>query len=414
MPNSRSTRTEIVLRAGREPTGIGVSRRKDLTELLPTKRIADEEPDDDDWQLTCECDAGMIAAAPSKTQVEDTLTKLSPGVKLELWWQPMKVWYEGQVTDIKKSKQFVRIRCVLENGKQDNMWYHSSHIKFRNIRSPRDEARASDIFPETIGVNPSEIDSHFGKVVKTKGSESFCSSKWPSILCPFSRSRAKSKTVNGKLWLLLRKKQTRAKTMLHNVYGLRVEVTIGDRTTERSLERIRSCITSHTGIMSITSIPTVGGEIVCVATQTQAAIVGIENIRKPPKSLITFLKENVCIWIIDTGWNSCLREFIPEDRMVEWNKLKPATRNRASVTELLSEWHWPTLRVPEERGGCWKSLSPSEEEISWISFITWAKVTAAWTIGLEEPCLMISKDVDPSRIWAKVAKETCSGYLMEA
>ena len=141
-----------------------------------------------------------------------------------------------------------------------------------------------------------------------------------------------------------------------------------------------------------------------MATQTQAAVVGIGNIRKPPKSLTTFLKENTCIWIIDTGWNSCLREFIPLDRMVEWNKLKPTTRNRASVTELLDECHWPNLRVPEERGGYWKSLSPSEEEISWISFITWAKVTAAWTIGLEEPCLMISKDIDPSRVWAKVAK----------
>ena len=70
--------TNRAVRGGREPTVIGVNRRKpDLTELLVRKSISGEEMDEDDWQFTCECDAGMISAAPSKTEVEDTMTKLS-------------------------------------------------------------------------------------------------------------------------------------------------------------------------------------------------------------------------------------------------------------------------------------------------------------------------------------------------
>ena len=145
--------------------------------------------------------------------------------------------------------------------------------------------------------------------------------KWPLFLRPFSRHYHKSKTVNGAWGLALRRKQNRARIILHNVYGLRVAVTIGEQRTKSSLDRIKSCITSHTGVMGVTSILSSERESICIATQTQALIIGIRKSRKPLKLLITFLKTTNCTWIIDSVWSSPLRELISRGRLVDWRTL---------------------------------------------------------------------------------------------
>ena len=131
--------------------------------------------------------------------------------------------------------------------------------------------------------------------------------------------------------------------------------------------------------MSITSVRTAEGEITCIATQTQALIIGIEKSRKLPKSLTSFLKTTNCVWIIDSTWKSLLRGLISKDRLVDWKTLPSKTKDSRRITDLLELWKWPKLRIPEERGDQWMSLSPNKEQIEWIAFSTWAKVTAAWT-----------------------------------
>ena len=144
---------------GRDPQG-GTSKKrskKTQSKNLPeqtTKRnqnqnesstcVTDEENEDSDegdsdewWNLTCECDAGMIADAPSDKEYEDVLKTLCPGVHLELWWQPLGAWYRGVVTKCRKDKSFVKVRCKLGDGRCDYMWYHTKHIKFRNVKNPR-------------------------------------------------------------------------------------------------------------------------------------------------------------------------------------------------------------------------------------------------------------------------------------
>ena len=146
---------------------------------------------------------------------------------------------------------------------------------------------------------------------KTKSKTSIYSdwhpADWPTFLRPCYRNSDVKQTVNSRLRLALKENQTRAKTFLWNVYGLRVTVTIGERTAKKSIDRIKTCITSHTGIMGITSYPTLEGEVICISTQTQAAIVGVWNNKRVPKSLINFLEEKNRVWIVDETWSSPLR-----------------------------------------------------------------------------------------------------------
>ena len=80
----------------------------------------DDDSDDDDWWFSCECDAGMIGAAPSKQEYESLLKELSVGMHLELWWQPLNAWYKGQITESRKDNSFVKVLCKLENGRFDH------------------------------------------------------------------------------------------------------------------------------------------------------------------------------------------------------------------------------------------------------------------------------------------------------
>ena len=73
-------------------------------------------------------------------------------------------------------------------------------------------------------------------------------------------------------------------------------------------------------------------------------------------------------------------------------------------TYVVKEIDWPRLKTPNDRGGVWKTLSPNKEQVQWICFLTWAKVTAAWSCGFGKPCLMVSKDADPTHIWRKLCK----------
>ena len=90
-------------------------------------------------------------------------------------------------------------------------------------------------------------------------------------------------SLKSKWGQILRAKQNRAELTLKNVYDIRVAVTTGEKATKRALEGMKSCITSHTGKMSITSSLTPEGENICLATQTQAVIIGIPNSQKTPK-----------------------------------------------------------------------------------------------------------------------------------
>ena len=65
---------------------------------------------------------------------------------------------------------------------------------------------------------------------------------------------------------------------------------------------------------------------------------------------------------------------------------------------------WPNLRKPSGKGNQWKSLELSKEGFQSISFSSWAKETAAWTLGFGKPCLVVSKDTDPTPVWNKICK----------
>ena len=134
-------------------------------------------------------DAGIIDAAPKKHELEDTLEKLSIGVNLELWWQPRRVWYRGQVTDSWKNHQFVKILCKLGNGHYDHNWYHTEHIKFRNFR-PQSSSASKDqlkvnlpmLSGGMLGTSPPKL----SKENQIPNIAQSCNLKWPSFLSPFS------------------------------------------------------------------------------------------------------------------------------------------------------------------------------------------------------------------------------------
>ena len=186
---------------------------------------------------------------------------------------------------------------------------------------------------------------------------------WPTFLRPCCRKIDVKQTVNSNWGLALKEKQIRAKTFLWNVYGLRVTVTIGERTAKKSINRIKTCITSHTGIMGITSHQTTEGEVICISTQTQAAIIGVWNNKQVPKTLINFLKEKNRVWIVDKMWCSPLRKLIGEERIVEWKMLSSKARDCKKVTDLLKVIGWPRLRIPDETEKIWESVSPSKEQV---------------------------------------------------
>ena len=99
---------------------------------------------------------------------------------------------------------------------------------------------------------------------------------------------------------------------------------------------------------------------------------------------------------------------------MEWRRLSPKAKNCGRVSDLLRVIGWPRLRIPEEKEDQWESFTLSKEQLRWICFQTWAKVTAAWTSGLSEPYLMVSKDLDPRQVWSKISQIKLSGHLMKA
>ena len=153
------------------------------------------------------------------------------------------------------------------------------------------------------------------------------------------------------------KRQSRAKR--NNVFGLQVSITLGELSTQKSLRRVTNCITSHTGIMGITTFPAGEGITVCISSQTQAAIVGIPNHNRLPKTLITFLEDPCRIWIADDGWKSPCRKLMKEEFIVEVSSLDSkadTTTTLRNETDILCSLKWKNVRKPEEREMVWRDF----------------------------------------------------------
>ena len=215
------------------------------------------------------------------------------------------------------------------SSKADESWYHTEHVKM-TVKQPaklevqRPLVKTNEIF---------QAKEEFTKVSSIQNNKSFRAENSktnckislepklaepkllkkhpglrPMFLRPYHRSTPLSDTLNGRWGSILRQQQLKAKRMMYNIYGLQVTITIGENATLKSIERISSCITSHTGIMGITSIPVAKGEFVCISTQTQAALIQVKNYKHPPRSLVSFLNETGRIWITEDKWESPLRK----------------------------------------------------------------------------------------------------------
>ena len=156
--------------------------------------------------------------------------------------------------------------------------------------------------------------------------------------------------------------------------------------------------------MGITTIRGGAGEIVCISTQTQASVIGLKDLRRVPKALTSILKGRNRVWIVYNNWQSTLRVIIEEERIIEWRNLNEEAKKSTNITNLLKSLKWPNLKVTEDKGIPWTSFTPTNDQVQWIAYHTWAKVTAGWTIGFGSPCQIVSKDTDPRRVWSKLSK----------
>ena len=147
-------------------------------------------------------------------------------------------------------------------------------------------------------------------------------------------------------------------------------MTMGEFPTKRSLNRLASCITSHTGIMGITTFSVGKGVAVCLSSHTQAAVVGITDPKQPPKSLLAFLKDPHRLWITVDDWDSPFREVIGEERVLQVSSLNPQWKAEESVTKILHLLRWKHIRELEDREKIWKDFSPEKEDIQWISYLS--------------------------------------------
>ena len=181
-------------------------------------------------------------------------------------------------------------------------------------------------------------------------------------------------------------------------------MTLGEVLTRESLERISNCITSHSGIMGITTFPVGDGLAVCLASQTQAAVIGIPNSRRIPKALTCFLMDPCRVWIVDDEWDSTLRDLIDKQRIEEMSAVHPKSKLVKILAELLELIGWTKIRKPKERKSFWNDFNPQKQDIQWISFQSWAKASITWTIGFGAPCYLALKDTDPTDIWAKLSE----------
>ena len=218
-----------------------INQTESSTSVPSEENEGSDEDDSDEWlHPTCECNAGMIADAPSDKEYEDALNTLCAGVRLELWWKPLDTWCRGLVTKCRKDNSFVKVRCKLEDGRLDHKWYHTKHTKFKNIKAPIAQGNNSWVAEDRRDVKSNLQECNSPEI--TKKSRRNKKSKWPSFLSPYFQKSDISKSVKGKWGQKLRWKQNRAELTLTNVYGLRVAVTTGEEETKRALERIRSCM----------------------------------------------------------------------------------------------------------------------------------------------------------------------------
>ena len=123
----------------RNPSLLKVSEKSENLKKLdhiskPTSDILRDVDSNDSSRCSCECDTRMVASAPSKEEYSTIVTKLNPGVEIELYWCAMKRWYKGVITETRKGNEFIRVLCQLGKEAYDHIWYHTVHTKIRNIK----------------------------------------------------------------------------------------------------------------------------------------------------------------------------------------------------------------------------------------------------------------------------------------
>ena len=85
---------------------------------------------------------------------------------VELWWEPLSVWYKGQITESRKDNNFVKILCKLKNGRFDHIWYHTEHIKFRKLKPSNELTRDSYLDRDWPTLNSSKLETNLPKTPK--------------------------------------------------------------------------------------------------------------------------------------------------------------------------------------------------------------------------------------------------------
>ena len=171
-------------------------------------------------------------------------------------------------------------------------------------------------------------------------------------------------TITSKFGVLLKEQQLCGERCLYNVFGLQVSMTIRDKQTRDSLERVKACITSNISILGITTFSVSEGLVACISSQIRAAIIGIPDINKPPPALIKLLEDPSSVWIVDDGWDCSLRRWIGESRLLELSTFHPKSEKVKSVADLLRLLNWSYIRSPKERASNWNNFCPGKRTFS--------------------------------------------------
>ena len=93
-----------VPKKGRDPPGLRPHNKiHNLAYENSTSEESRNYEDEDGGISHCECDAGMITAAPSKEEFRNVVPQLRLGVKVEFYWEPLDMWFEGKITNRRKN-----------------------------------------------------------------------------------------------------------------------------------------------------------------------------------------------------------------------------------------------------------------------------------------------------------------------
>ena len=131
------------------------------------------------------------------------------------------------ITETRKGNEFIRVRCEVENGAYDHLWYHTIHTNFRNIKKLSESVEASEfrcnvpqlflnkeanLLPifrtrSTAGPNAKQI----------KVSEN-CARRWSDVAREMVSKKRKWEQVKGQIM-----KQLNVKPTLNSKTGLRIE-----------------------------------------------------------------------------------------------------------------------------------------------------------------------------------------------